>query len=171
LDGFEELESAVGASRSLGLWGAVLAPVGGSKAEGTVEFVPEGSAMVIQARLSGLTPGEHGLHVHEIGSCSSPDGSSAGEHLAPEGDAHGSPHSAHEAHHVGDLGNLVADQSGSGAVTVQDDELELEGEHGVVGRAVVVHAGKDDFTTQPDGNSGDPAACGVIEVVEPLGRG
>jgi Cu-Zn family superoxide dismutase len=143
---------------------ANLQPVGHGGARGVVEFFPNAQGgMTIQARLSGLPPGDHGLHIHEIGDCSSLDGAAAGEHLAPEKDEHGSPAAAHEAHHTGDLGNITAGDDGTAVLTINDDELTVNGDHGIAGRAVVVHTNKDDLVTQPSGNSGDPIACGVVE--------
>jgi Cu-Zn family superoxide dismutase len=143
---------------------ANLQPVGHGGARGIVEFFPDAQGgMTIQARITGLPPGEHGLHVHEIGDCSSPDGSAAGEHLAPEKDEHGSPASTHDAHHTGDLGNVTAGDDGTAEQTLHDNELTVNGDHGIVGRAIVVHTNRDDLVTQPSGNSGDPIACGVVE--------
>jgi Cu-Zn family superoxide dismutase len=148
---------------------ANLQPVGHGGARGVVEFFPDAQGgMTIQARITGLPPGEHGLHIHEIGDCSSPDGSATGEHLAPDKDEHGSPASAHDAHHVGDLGNITAGDDGTAALTLHDDELTVNGDYGIEGRAVVVHVNKDDFVTQPSGNSGDPIACGVVEAAGQL---
>jgi Cu-Zn family superoxide dismutase len=150
---------------------ANLQPVGHGGARGVVEFFPDAQGgMTIQARITGLPPGEHGLHIHEIGDCSAPDGTAAGEHLAPENDEHGSPASAHDAHHVGDLGNVTAGDDGTAVLTIHDDELMVHGDHGVAGRAVVVHTNKDDLVTQPSGNSGDPIACGVVEDGAQLGH-
>jgi Cu-Zn family superoxide dismutase len=143
---------------------ANLQPVGHGGARGVVEFFPDPQGgMTIQARITGLPPGEHGLHIHEIGDCSASDGSAAGEHLAPEKDKHGSPASAHDAHHAGDLGNITAGDDGTVVQTLHDDELMVHGDHGIAGRAVVVHTNKDDLVSQPSGNSGDPIACGVVE--------
>jgi Cu-Zn family superoxide dismutase len=149
-----------------GMARADLEPVGSSMARGVVEFAPDASGMMaIHVQVSGLEPGEHGFHVHELGDCSALDGSSAGDHLAPEKDMHGAPDSAHDAHHAGDLGNVTADATGNAELTIRDDELALEGDHGVVGRAVVVHVDPDDLMTQPSGNTGNPAACGVVMAV------
>jgi Cu-Zn family superoxide dismutase len=142
---------------------ADLMPTTGSNARGTVEFEREGSALSVNATLTGLTAGEHGIHVHEHGDCSAADASSAGRHFAPDLDPHGAPTADRDQHHLGDLGNLVADGSGTATLSAEDDELALTGDRGVVGRAVIVHAGEDDLQTQPDGNSGNPVACGVVQ--------
>lgn len=144
---------------------AELMPTQGNETRGTVEFTRAGAALEITANLTGLPAGEHGIHVHENGDCSAPDGKSAGEHYAPEGGPHGAPTAGHDQHHLGDLGNIRADDSGAATLSTDDDELQLSGDRGVVGRAVVVHASADDFQTQPDGNSGTPLACGVVRMV------
>ncbi|HEY8520474.1 MAG TPA: superoxide dismutase family protein [Gammaproteobacteria bacterium] len=143
---------------------AVLEPTEGHTASGLVQFTERGDGTLeIAATLVGLEPGTHGLHIHEHGDCSAPDGSSAGEHFAPDGDPHGAPRDAPDAHHAGDLGNVTASDGGMAEKRMTDDELSLTGTYGVLGRAVVVHQAEDDLVSQPSGNSGDPVACGVIE--------
>ncbi len=141
---------------------ADLAPLGGSKVSGrvTLAYSPNGG-VELRAEVNGLTPGKHGIHVHEWGDCSSPDGNSAGGHFNPGGATHGGPESG--ASHAGDYGNLEADANGhaSYSATVRHARLE-KGAAGVVGRAVVVHAGEDDLRSDPAGNSGARIACGVI---------
>jgi Cu-Zn family superoxide dismutase len=142
---------------------ARIVPTAGSRVNGTATFqVEDDGTLAIRLDLKGLDAGIHGFHIHEMGDCSAPDASSAGEHFAPDGDPHGPPEADNDAHHAGDLGNIVADSSGSVVREWTDDELTLEGTYGVVGRAVIVHAQADDLETQPSGQSGDPIACGVI---------
>jgi len=140
---------------------AELKPTQGSKVQGTVLFVQEPNGVHVTADVTGLTPGEHGFHIHEKGDCSAPDGSSAGGHFNPTGKPHGAP-AAHE-HHAGDLGNLTADASGHAKLDWISPDLSFEGTNSFIGRAVIVHAGKDDLKSQPAGNAGARAACGVIE--------
>jgi Cu-Zn family superoxide dismutase len=116
----------------------------------------------ITAQLNGIEPGLHGIHIHENGDCSGEHASAAGDHFSPNGDRHGAPADSPNAHHAGDLGNLTVSQSGSAEMRMTDEELSLGGKFGVVDRAIIIHAGKDDLTTQPSGDSGDPIACGVI---------
>jgi Cu-Zn family superoxide dismutase len=141
---------------------AELEPVGNGSAAGTVTFARVGEALRIDAMITGVAEGEHGLHLHETGDCSAPDASSAGEHFSPGQDPHGAPSDAPEQHHAGDLGNLTAGPDGTAQLSHDDPELTLIGEYGVVGRAVIVHRLADDLTSQPSGNAGDPIACGVI---------
>ncbi len=134
-----------------------------SEAGGTLAFAQDDGYLRITGEITGLSPGLHGLHVHEIGDCSAPDASSAGSHYAPRGSQHGAPTQTEELHHSGDLGNIVADADGRATVDAIDDGLTLSGPETIVGRAIVAHADPDDLVSQPAGNSGDRVACGVVE--------
>ncbi len=121
--------------------------------------------MRVHGRMTGLTPGEHGFHVHEWGDLSDEaKGESAGSHFDPHGMPHGHPSDAKR--HAGDLGNVLADASGVATVDVFDRLLRLEGPDSIVGRSVVVHVGPDKFT-QPVGDAGGRVAVGVIGVAKP----
>jgi len=140
---------------------AVVAGLGGDAVAGTVTFkeMPGGSIQV-DAHLSGLKPGRHGFHVHEVGDCTG-DGTGAGPHFNPAGHEHGGPDAP--APHAGDYGNIVADDMGHAMISMTARSITLDDPvTGVVGRAVVVHEGEDDLTSQPAGNSGKRIGCGVI---------
>jgi superoxide dismutase, Cu-Zn family len=127
--------------------------------------------VVVRADVAGLTPNrEHGFHVHEKGDCSAPDASSAGEHLNPDAKPHGSPQGVH---HAGDLPSLKADASGVASVSFEvKGSLLGAGAQDLMGKALVVHADPDDYSSQPAGNSGRRIACGVIATpVKPGGLG
>ena len=133
----------------------------GNTAGGTVNFVQKGDKVVVTARVSGLTPGSHGFHIHEKGDCSSGDGMSAGGHFNPQGKPHGDP--ATPDHHAGDMPMLVADSYGEANLTAELGIMTVGGgATDVVGKSVIVHKDADDFNTQPTGNSGARVACGVI---------
>lgn len=146
---------------------ATLGPASGSEVTGTVTFsMTDDGKVEVTYEVSGLTPGEHGFHIHENGDCSAPDATSAGGHYAPAGDPHGAPGSAQ--HHAGDFGNITADDAGvaKGSWTVDFIALQPDAEApNIVGKAVVVHADSDDLKSQPSGNAGARVACGVIEGV------
>lgn len=142
---------------------ARLMPTQGNNVSGFVRLVEVETGVRLEARVHGLTPGGHGIHVHEKGDCSAPDGSSAGGHFNPTGKPHGSPDSAE--HHLGDLPMLVADASGRAELSTVLKGVSLgEGRNSIVGRGIIVHASADDFVTQPAGNSGARQACGVIRL-------
>ena len=133
----------------------------GSHVSGSVGLTQMGEKLLIEARVSGLTPGEHGFHVHEAGDCSATDGSSAKGHFNPGSKAHGH-HGGHDRH-AGDLPNLVADANGNAIYRAEVVGLSLsDGPNSILGRSMVIHADPDDYQSQPAGNSGKRIACGVI---------
>jgi len=138
-----------------------LDPASGSQAHGTVTFIRQGDGILVKAEITGLTPGQHGIHIHDKGDCSAPDAMSAGGHFNPTGMPHGGPMT--EMHHAGDFGNLVADENGVVHFEQVFHGLSFEGTNSIIGRAIIVHAKADDLTSQPSGNSGARVACGVIE--------
>lgn len=143
---------------------ADLQPTRGNTASGTVWFIQEGPQVLIKGRVAGLKPNQqHGFHVHEKGDCSSGDGMSTGGHLNPGGKPHGPPDAAH---HAGDVPSLQADANGVAVIRVLVDGKVLGSDPGAfAGKGLIVHAGPDDYTTQPTGNSGARIACAVIGTV------
>ena len=140
---------------------ANLAPTAGNQTVGTVTFTPMGDRVRVLAKVTGLSQGMHGFHIHEKGDCSAADAMSAGGHFNPTNKPHGNP--AAGDHHGGDMPMLEADAGGNAALDVTLDTIRLDsGENGIVGRAVIVHKDPDDYKTQPTGNSGARVACGVI---------
>jgi len=140
---------------------ATLESRSGSSVTGTVSFQSTGQKVRVVASVAGLTPGEHGFHVHEAGDCSAADATSAKGHFNPATKAHG--HHGSAERHAGDMPNLVADSSGKAMLSVELDTLSLtDGPTGILNRSVVIHADPDDYKTQPAGNSGKRVACGVI---------
>ncbi|MBL8486292.1 MAG: superoxide dismutase family protein [Rhodocyclaceae bacterium] len=134
----------------------------GTQVTGTVNFRQEGKLVHVEAQVRGLTPGEHGFHIHEAGDCSAPDAASAKGHFNPGNKPHG--RHGDMSHHAGDMPNLVADASGNARLTATMAQLSVgTGNDGVIGRSVVVHADPDDYRSQPAGNSGKRVACGVIK--------
>lgn len=121
--------------------------------------VPEG--LKITANVSGLRPGSvHGFHVHENGKCEGPGYESAGNHFNPDESKHGGPTSGMK--HMGDLGNLVANDKGIAKAEVIVKLKDKKFLHQYIGKSVIIHAKADDLVTQPSGDSGDRIACGVI---------
>ena len=138
-----------------------LEPTKGNATAGSVTFTQKGDKVVVEAKVSGLTPGGHGFHIHEKGDCSSGDGMSAGGHFNPTGKPHGNP--SVPDHHTGDMMMLVADASGNVSLSMELGAMTIgSGATDIVGKAVIVHKDPDDYTTQPTGNSGARVACGVI---------
>ena len=132
----------------------------GSKVTGMVIFTKVGDDVQVVGDITGLTPGKHGIHVHEKGDCSAPDAASAGAHFNPTNQHHGGPMTAE--HHAGDFGNIEADASGKAHIDWKG-KMSLSGADSIIGRSLVVHEKEDDLKTDPSGNSGARQACGVIE--------
>ncbi len=143
---------------------AVLHPTKDSDVSGVVHFTRTSGGVRISAEVTGLAPGKHGFHIHELGDCSAPDGTSAGGHYNPDGNPHAGPDTAKR--HMGDMGNLEADSSGTARYERTDSYMKLSGERSIGGRAVIVHAGEDDLTSDPTGNAGGRKACGVIGIAK-----
>ena len=142
---------------------AEIRPTEGNSLTGAASFRSQGGSVVMTLALQNAPVGEHAFHLHQIGDCSAPDGTSAGGHWNPTGEEHGAWGSA--PFHLGDVGNLVVGEDGSGSIELTTDLWSIgTGEDSdIVGRAVIVHAGADDFTTQPTGAAGGRIGCGVIE--------
>jgi len=143
---------------------AVIHPTKGNNASGVVIFVQQKDGVHINAHVSGLIPGEHGFHIHEFGNCACDDAVCAGDHFNPTHKPHAGPDDPDR--HIGDLGNMVADAEGKAIYNDVDNQLALNGPNSIIGRAVIVHADKDDFKTQPTGNAGARVGCGVIGIAK-----
>jgi len=143
---------------------AVLHPTEGNNVTGTVYFNRTQKGIKITADVKGLSPGKHGFHIHAFGDCTAPDGTSAGGHFNPENQPHAGPDQAKR--HVGDLGNIEADNSGNAHYERTDSHLKFDGRDSIIGRGVIVHAGEDDLVSQPSGNAGPRVACGVIGIAK-----
>lgn len=129
--------------------------------KGQVFFQETDGGVRIVADVSGLKPNsKHGFHVHAVGKCDGPDYKSAGEHFNPEKTKHGDP--MDRKSHVGDLGNLKADDKGNAHLELGLIEKEPNELKKLVGKSVVIHKNEDDLETQPSGDSGGRIACGVI---------
>ncbi len=141
---------------------ADIAAASGSTVAGTATFTQEGDKVAVRIEARNLTPGKHGVHVHEKGDCSAPDATSAGGHFNPAGAPHGGPDAEHR--HPGDFGNMEVGADGTGTLTLTTDRLSLgQGAHSVIGKAIIIHADPDDLATQPTGNAGGRVGCGVIQ--------
>lgn len=145
---------------------AVVHGLGDSKVKGKVTFTQKEEGVEIVAEVTGLAPGEHGFHVHEFGDCSMADGKCAGGHFNPTKQPHAGPDDAKR--HVGDLGNLKANDDGKASYNRTDKLISLNGPNSIIGRSVIVHAKPDDFKTQdPPGNAGARIGCGTIGIADP----
>ncbi|KAA5543270.1 superoxide dismutase family protein [Roseiconus nitratireducens] len=140
---------------------ANLEPIGDSGVKGTVTFTAVDGGVKVTGEVTGLEPGKHGFHVHEKGDLSDKEtGKSAGGHFNPTDQPHGKP--SDEKRHVGDLGNIEANEDGVATIEMTDEVISLSGDDAIVGKSLMIHAGEDKFT-QPTGDAGARVAFGVIE--------
>jgi len=147
--------------------GDVAAPIELSDASGRVvatATVGDSGGVRVRLEANGLPPGTYGVHVHAVGRCDPPGFESAGPHWNPTGHQHGTLNPM--GPHLGDLPNLSVGTNGGGAVEFAIGGATLDrGDDALLdrdGAALVVHAGPDDYWTDPSGNSGARIACGVI---------
>jgi Cu-Zn family superoxide dismutase len=141
---------------------AVVHPTNDSNVTGTVVFTKEGDSVRVQGNISGLKEGKHGFHIHQYGDCRADDGSSAGGHYNPAGNEHAAR--TDSIRHMGDMGNITADADGNASIDYVDPIIKLDK---IVGRAIVIHEGEDDLTSQPSGAAGPREGCGTIGIANP----
>ncbi len=141
-------------------------PKSGSNVAGTITFSEDGDQVIMNAVFTGLKPGSHAIHLHEFPDCSSPDGKSTGGHWNPTFENHGA-WGNETGFHRGDIGNFEADENGEATISFEtdlwcincDDETK-----NIIGKAVIVHQGQDDFVSQPSGAAGSRVSCaGLIQ--------
>lgn len=136
----------------------------GSTATGKLELKEVEGVVMMHAIVQGLSPGTHAIHIHETADCSSEDGKSTGGHWNPTFEPHGK-WGAEEGFHKGDIGNFEANEDGMGSITFETDQWCIgcgDEKKDIVGKAIIVHQGVDDFTSQPSGAAGARISCGGI---------
>ncbi len=141
-----------------------LEPKSNSGVSGSVIFSQESGVVTMLAMLGGLTEGEHAIHIHETADCSSDDGKSSGGHWNPTGQPHGKWGDA-AGYHKGDIGNFTANAEGKARITKVTDEWCIgcgDETKDILGKAVIVHQGIDDYKSQPSGAAGSRVSCGGI---------
>ena len=133
---------------------------------GEAIFTQDGDQVTLTVEIQGASPGLHAVHIHEYGDCSSPDGTSAGGHWNPTNVAHGKW--GEGEFHLGDIGNITVEEDGTGSLTLTTDlwEIGTGSDIDIVGKGFIVHAGADDFISQPSGAAGMRIGCGVIVLSE-----
>ena len=142
---------------------AEIASKSGSSVVGEAVFTANDDAVSLVIEIANVSPGPHAVHIHKTGDCCSDDAKSAGGHWNPTNESHGKWGAP--PFHSGDIGNIDVGPDGTGRL-----ELTAEGrwsiggspETNVLGKAIIVHAGADDFKSQPSGNAGKRIGCGVI---------
>jgi len=133
------------------------------KIHGTATFTQMAHGVKVVVDVDGLSPGKHGIHVHDKPDLSDPKLMKAGPHYNPDDAAHKHAGPEDPDRHAGDLGNIEVDEKGHGHLELTDDDLSVDGpKNPVVGHSLIIHAKEDDLKSQPAGNSGDRIAGGVI---------
>ncbi|OBX20088.1 superoxide dismutase [Erythrobacter sp. QSSC1-22B] len=130
---------------------------------GTARLLSNGDQLSVAVTVNGMEAGPTGFHLHTTGACRAPDFTSAGGHLNPYDRTHGTQSPG--GSHLGDLPNLQVNASGSATATVDVSDnptSALEEIFDTDGTAVVVHAGADDYRSDPAGDAGSRIACGVL---------
>src|SRR6056297_780961 len=147
---------------------AALEKPGGESAS-TEVFEQNDDGVKIRIKLKNLKPGLHAVHIHENGSCAGKGFAEAGGHFSPRGKKHGFLNK--NGPHAGDLPNIKVKADGTASAKFENGRVTLEkGKKNSLlkkgGTSVVVHAGPDDYYTQPAGGGGEKIACGVIKKME-----
>jgi len=130
---------------------------------GTLTLANSMGSLMLTGVLHGLPPGTHAIHLHTIGRCEPTSFASAGAHWNPMSRQHGTLNP--QGPHLGDMPNFTVASDSSATVSVMTPGGTLSGGDALLdadGAAVVIHAGADDYRTDPSGNSGDRIACGVV---------
>ena len=127
---------------------------------GTVDFHSLPNGTLLRVELKSMAPGVHAFHIHETGRCD-PDFGHAGGHYNPEGVGHGFLDEG--GYHVGDMPNLHIPESGELTLEILNHQLVLDDRlFDGDGAAIMIHAGPDDYTSDPAGAAGARIACGAI---------
>ncbi|XP_011312678.1 superoxide dismutase [Cu-Zn] 1 isoform X1 [Fopius arisanus] len=145
-----------------------------STVTGTIKFVQSklDGPVSVTGTITGLKKGKHGFHIHEKGDLSN-NCTSTGGHFNPKNMAHGAP--SDSTRHVGDLGNIEANDQNEATIHIVDKVISLTGPNSIIGRGVVIHSDVDDLGKNQDqgskttGNAGDRLGCGVIGIMSPVG--
>jgi Cu-Zn family superoxide dismutase len=136
----------------------------GSNVSGNAIFTENDGVVKMVAIFSGLSEGNHAIHLHEKADCASDDGKSSGGHWNPTAQPHGK-WGNDTGYHKGDIGNFSVDAKGNGTVRFSTSEWCIgcgDDKKDIIGKAIIVHQGTDDLTSQPSGAAGKRVSCGGV---------
>ena len=159
-------------SGASGLWAesgeraisTIINPAGETIGEATYEQGPNG--VVVYIKVSGLTPGRHGMHFHAAGVCEGGENfKTAKGHIDPDKKPHGFLHP--EGPHEGNLPNLIVAADGTAEVELYTSLVSIsDGSAALLdddGSTLIIHENPDDHNSQPIGGAGGRVACGLVE--------
>lgn len=136
------------------------------KALGSVALTQLSDGVLVKTSISGMQPGSYGFHLHTVGVCEAPAFATAGGHWNPTAHKHGKD--SPEGPHMGDLPNIAVGADGNGTIEYKIAGAMLAGgDHPLLdadGASAMLHAGPDDYKSDPAGNSGARIACGVVSL-------
>ena len=131
---------------------------------GVAKFVEENGLVTLVVKLRDADSESLAIHIHEYGNCDSVDGKSAGGHWNPTNEDHGKW--GVPPFHSGDIGNINIDENNTANFKLKDLfkrwSISNPGKSNIIGRAIIVHSGVDDYISQPSGAAGSRIGCGVI---------
>ena len=132
---------------------------------GSAALIQTPAGVLIKLSLKGVPAGEHAFHIHGVGKCEPPF-ISAGGHFNPEKKKHGVM--APDGAHAGDMPNLHIPANGELVVEVLNAAVSLDkgkanSLFGPEGTSLIIHAGQDEYKTDPTGEAGGRISCGLIE--------
>ena len=131
---------------------------------GVAKFVEENGLVTLVVKLRDADSESLAIHIHEYGNCNSVDGKSAGGHWNPTNEDHGKW--GVPPFHSGDIGNINIDENSTANFELKDLfkrwSISNPGKSNIIGRAIIVHSGVDDYISQPSGAAGSRIGCGVI---------
>ena len=136
----------------------------GSSTKGYIFFDENNGIVKLKAKLTGLNPGTHAIHIHQKADCSSDDGKSSGGHWNPTYQKHGK-WGDENGFHRGDIGNFTSDSKGNASIEFETNLWCLSCDDinkNIIGKAIIVHEGEDDLVSQPSGAAGARISCGGI---------
>jgi Cu-Zn family superoxide dismutase len=144
---------------------AVTSTISDTTVNGSVKFSQEGDGKVkmdLELTIPQLANHSVAVHIHEHGDCGDAGKNTHG-HWNPTSKMHGKWGTGE--FHSGDIGNIVLDSTGKGTYSLETDIWSIGGnvQTDILNKAIIVHSGVDDYTSQPAGNAGSRIGCGLIE--------
>lgn len=131
---------------------------------GILRFSRTSEGIKVNGTVRGLTPfRSHGVHVHKY----SPGEGGNLDNIGPIFNPGNKPHGCLDTNerHVGDMGNVAADDKGTGGIDYFNTLIQLGGEWSIIGRSLIIKSQQDNcLANSADGGAGAPLGFCVIEI-------